>query len=217
MINPSTLTFLEELRKNNNRAWMQEHRDEYLAAKANVEEFVLEVIEDVSAFDPRVVGLTPKQFMFRLHRDVRFSHNKLPYKTHFGAVIGPDGRKSPGGIYYVHIEPNATFVGGGVWHPEREQLANIRKSIDRKGNEFQKILDDTAFTKNFGELQGDTLKTAPRDYPKDHKYIDILRHKDFVASHYMTDNQITSKNAVKQIVQLFESLQPMNRWLDNAI
>ena len=130
----STLNFLKKLTKNNNKEWFDKNRSVYEDAKLEVKALVQQTIEKIATFDPSIASLEPKDCMFRINRDVRFSKDKSPYKNNMGFMIAPGGKKSIKGCYYVHIEPGNCFVAGGIWVPMPEQLKSIRQEIDYSGD-----------------------------------------------------------------------------------
>ena len=136
---------------------------------------------------------------FRIFRDVRFSKDKRPYKTNFGAFIAKGGRKSMNPGYYFHIEPSGSFVGGGVYMPPAEPLQAIRNYISENGAEFLEIINDNKFKKVYPEMYDDKLKTAPKGFPKDHEFIDLLRYKSFVFSKELDNSEISSDKLVEKI------------------
>jgi len=217
MIKKSTLDFLKGLKQNNNRGWFNKHKDDYQTALTDMEQTVDEMILAVEQFDSRVKGLQPKDALFRIYRDVRFAKDKSPYKEHFGAVIAPQGRKTQDAMYYFHLEPGNSFLAGGLWHPPTKDLHLIRGAIEARGKGLQKIVNGAAFTKNFGKIEGDTLKTVPRGYDKEHPQIDLLRHKDLLAIHHLTDKQVLSPGLVKNAAKMFKAMRPLNDWLNAAM
>src|SRR5690606_37986107 len=126
----ATIKFLKDLKKNNNKHWLDAHRKHYDAARKNFEEFLQQLIDKHALQDPTIKEQVAKQCMFRINRDIRFSKDKTPYKTHFAASINMGGKKSVFGGYYVHVEPGGSFVGGGVWMPQPPELKKIRQEID---------------------------------------------------------------------------------------
>lgn len=213
-IQKTTLDFLKGLQKNNTRDWFEKHRDEYLAAKENVEEVVGGLILKVAEFDPSVKRLTPKESLFRIYRDVRFSKNKAPYKPWFGAVIAKNGRKSNQADYYLHLEPGNVFLGCGMYTPSSEQLNNIRKAIDKDSTPLRKLMKSTAF-KN-AKWWKDELKTAPRGYAKDHPDVDLLRWKQFVPLVRMSQKDVLDKKFIQKAAQQFKKMKPLNDWLNKV-
>ena len=171
--------FLKELAANNNRPWFEEHRNEYQAAKKSAEILVDACISALSVHVP-LPELKASQCMFRLYRDVRFSHNKDPFKKNFSALISANGKKAGDApSWYLHLEPGASFLASGVYEPDAARLAAIRQEIEYNSAEFRAILSEPSLMARFGSLQGKQLKTAPRNYPKDHPDLDLLRFTQF--------------------------------------
>ena len=212
-------SFLNELSANNTKEWFDLNRDRYQEIKKQFEKDVELIIEGIAEFDPDVTMCVPKKSIFRLHRDVRFSKNKQPYKTNMGAAIAKDGRKSGHAGYYLHIEPNGqTMVGGGMYCPESAILQKVRQEIDYCGDEFKKIVEDVNFTSTFGSLwRGDRLKTAPKGYPKDHENIEILKNKSFVAMGTISDKDALTTDMVKLVVERSKLIYPLNQFLNRAM
>lgn len=217
MLSSSTLQFLRDLKINNNREWFLDHKKTYNEAKEDFIGFLASLISEIQKFDSSIADLTPKQCMFRINRDIRFSKDKSPYKTNFGAGISAGGKKSMQAGYYVHIEPDNHFAGGGMWHPSSPNLQKIRQEIDYHTNEFIDILKKPKFTNLFGNLQGEQLKTSPKGYDKDNPAIEYLRFKDFVAMRKLDDTQITSSNLITEIADTLLTLKPLNDFLNRAI
>jgi len=155
------LKFLNQLKDNNNRDWFNENKKEFVELKKQFEVYIDQLIPKVKQLDGFNGSLSAKDCIFRIYRDVRFSKNKDPYKTHFGAYLANDGRKSRFAGYYIHIEPNGSFAGGGVYHPEASVLKELRYEIMDRTDEFKKIISVPGFKKVFPEIYGDKLKTAP--------------------------------------------------------
>lgn len=213
-----SLDFLSDLAKNNKKEWMDDNKKRYQEAKKQVIELVSEVIEKASAFDPSLIGIDPKKTLFRINRDIRFSNNKDPYKTNFGAAIVNGGRKSGNPGYYLHIKPGENFMGGGIYQPLPENLQKIRQEIDYNGKKLRTIIEESNFKKFYGEPHGeDKLKTAPKGYPKDHPDVDLLQLKHYVFMHKVSDKQVTSKEFTKDVVQAYKTLFPFNQFLQEAI
>lgn len=212
------LNFLTDLAQNNTREWMQDNKKVYQQAKKEFEELTNEVIDEVAAFDPNIEGLTPKDCVFRLNRDIRFSKNKSPYKLNFGASITKGGRRSHWAGYYLQIQPNGeSFMAGGCYMPASEHLAKIRQEIDYNADDFRKLLASEDFKKQFGTLVGEQVKTSPKGYKKDNPNIDLLRYKSFTMWHKVTDKQVLGKNYKKQIVEVFQAMKPINDFLNMAM
>jgi len=166
----STLQFLRDLKLNNDRDWMREHKGTFETARENMYAFVDDVQALVRGFDATVKEEEPKNMLFRINRDIRFSASKEPYKTSFGAVLSRGGRKSAHACYYVHVEPDGhSFVGGGLWHPQPAHLNAIRAAIASDPAEIKRVVKDKTFQQYFGKnpfSTEDALKTAPKGYDK---------------------------------------------------
>ena len=218
MIQPTTLSFLSKLAQNNNREWFEKNRKEYILAKTNVETFLDELIVELGKVDPLLASLEGKKALFRINRDVRFSKNKAPYKTNFGASLSPGGRKSPLPGLYIHIEPNEAFLAGGVWMPEPSVLAAIRQEIDYNLDDFEKIIKSKKFKATFGTLsQEDKLVNVPKGYPKDAASAEYLKLKSYIAMTKLTTTEILSKSFVKKCVETYKVLYPFNQFIRHAM
>ena len=209
-----TLDFLADLEQHNHKEWMDDNKKRYLLAKEQVIELIAEVIKKSMVFDPSLSGVDPKKTLFRINRDIRFSNNKDPYKTNFGAALVEGGRKSGKPGYYIHIKPGQNFAGGGLYQPSPEALGKIRQEIDYNGKEIRAIIDSEKFTKIYTKpYEEEKLKTAPKGYPKDHENIDLLQLKHYVYMRDISNEEITSKDAVELIVNSFQALYPYNQFL----
>jgi uncharacterized protein (TIGR02453 family) len=208
----SALTFLDELRSNNSKAWFDAHRKEYETARGVFEDLVGEVLHRLSQIED-VGSLTAKDCIFRINRDVRFSKDKTPYKTNFGAVIAQGGRKQTGSGLYVGIEPDDSFVAGGAYAPIPEELQRIRRSIADNPAEFQAILAAKDFQHYFGEMKGEALKTAPKGFDAAHPAIDLLRHKQFYVMHPLSDDDLMRDDLADYILQVYRAMQPFEAYL----
>lgn len=218
MISASTFKFLKELKTNNNREWFNEHKGQYEAAKLDFEQFVDKLIDGISTFDAGVRGLEAKKCVFRIYRDVRFSHDKSPYKTNLGASINPGGKKSIKAGYYFHIEPGASFIGGGIYMPPSPQLNSVRLAIYNNCKEFKKIITKKSFVDTFGELWGEKLKTAPRDFPKDFPDMELLRYKSYiVGKDHIKDKEMQSPELLKSTIKACKEMYPFLNFLNKAI
>lgn len=214
----SVFTFLKKLESNNNRDWFEKNKGNYLKAKEDFEVFVQEVINGIAKFDKKISPDTKaKDCTFRIYKDVRFSKDKTPYKNNMGASINPGGRKSPVPGYYFHVQPNSSFIAGGVWMPEPEVLNAIRQEIDYNSKPLLKILNSASFKKYYKKLDDeDALKTAPKGYDKEHPLIDLLRNRHFIVSHAFTNKQVLDKNAAKEIIAGFKAMHPFLEYLREA-
>jgi uncharacterized protein (TIGR02453 family) len=211
------IQFLQELTENNNREWFQNNKKRYDESREKVLFLTEVVINEIRKFDSDIPLLEPKDCLFRIFRDVRFSNDKRPYKTNFGSFIAKGGRKSMHAGYYFHIEPTGSFVGGGIYMPSAEPLKAIRQYIAENGEEFLSIINNRSFQKVYPEMMDDKLKTAPKGYSPDHEFIDLLRYKSFAFTSQLDKSQILADNYIEKLVQSFKTLHPVNRFLNEAL
>jgi uncharacterized protein (TIGR02453 family) len=216
-IKKSTLDFLVAIRCNNNREWFQQNKSSYLEARNNFDTFVQELIDKLVAFEPILKGLEAKSCVYRINRDIRFSNDKSPYKTHFGAFIVRGGRKNGDRFagYYFHIEPGKSIIAGGAYMPPSPWLASIRHKIDEEPGKLLKIINSRNFTSHFGKMEGEQLKTAPKGYASDHPYIELLRYKSFLASKELRDDLVLSDNFFDIVIEGFKAIKPFNDYLND--
>lgn len=218
MLSPTTFRFLKSIKKNNNKDWFDKNKDAYLAAKDDVGVLVNEVIAELVKFDKTLAGLTAKDCVFRIYRDVRFSKDKRPYKTNMGASINAGGKKVMMPGYYLHLEPGNSFLAGGLWMPPGDQLKKIRQEIDYNGKDINKVISNPAFKKYYGIFdQSYKLKTTPKGYPKEHKDIELLKLTSFIVWHPFKDTEVLNKNFVKEIGKGAKIMAPMLNFLKVAI
>ncbi len=220
MINKDTFEFLKQLSENNNREWFQNHKDTYLKAKENVDDFAQHIIDAFREIEPQVAtDLTGKKSVMRIYRDVRFSKNKSPYKTNFAIYISLAAKSvhSPG--YYVQLQPGNSFIAGGLWMPDAAHLKLIRQEIDYNGEQFLEILTSKGFKSYFknGLSDEDKLKTTPKGYDATHPNIELLKLKSFTVSYPLKDDALFNKNIVQEIVSCFKEIMPLNAFLKEAI
>ncbi len=215
-ISKETMKFLSDLKKNNDRGWFEKNKDRFNAAQADFNQTATELIERLGKLDPSIRPVELKDCVFRIYRDVRFSRDKSPYKTHFAFFAARGGRKSKYAGYYVHIEPGDCMLGGGIWHPEPENLARLRGAIASRGAELRKILAAPGFKKLYPELEGDRLKSPPKQYARDHAQADLLCHKDFIVSAKLSNAEV-SGDLIKACLDRFKPLVAFNRWLSQAV
>jgi uncharacterized protein (TIGR02453 family) len=216
-INKSTLSFLAELKKNNNTEWFRNNQSAYREAKADFESFTQEVINGLSLFEPIMRGLEAKTCIFRINRDIRFSHDKSPYKNNFGAFIVKGGKKNGNKFagYYLHIEPGESFIAGGAYTPPSPWLAAIREKIDRESAQFRKIIEHKDFIRCFKQLDGEKLKTPPRGYTSDNPNIELLKFKSFLAMNYVPDKKLLSDDYNDYVMEVLKAMKPLNDFLND--
>lgn len=213
-INPETLKFLQNLTINNNRDWFNENKAAYTEAQENVIAFLDSLIKEMSGFDEELGKIDGKKSLFRIYRDTRFSKDKSPYKTNFGASLGM-GKGSQKGGYYLHLEPGKSFLAGGIYMPESSVLKEVRKEISLYGEDFLKIISQKDFKKHFPELdQDDKLKKIPQGFEKEDPMGEYLKLKNFIVVYSLKDEEITDKNAIKKLTKIFKLIKPFNDFLN---
>lgn len=221
MLHPKTLQFLTKLKKNNSREWFNEHRKEYDSAKENFIELVNQILSQAGQFDQDIAVLTYKDCIFRINRDVRFSKNKDPYKNNMAAYFVKGGKKSWLAGYYFHCEPGGkSFIGGGLYGGEPDQIKKVRQEIDYNWEAFKGILNNKTFKKTFGDLsreEGMSLIREPKGYEKDNPAIDYIKLKNFIVSVPVTDEELTDQKLVKKIITFFATMQPLLHFLNRAM
>lgn len=216
-IDQSTLDFLNGLKYNNNREWFQKNQAAYKTAKNNFENFVQQLINETIVFEPVLKGLEVNNCVFRINRDIRFSNDKSPYKTNFGAFIVKGGKKNGDKYagYYFHIEPGESIIAGGAYVPPTPWLSAIRELISDEPEKFLKILGDKNFVKYFGNIQGEKLKSAPKGYSSDHPQIELLKLKSYLVVHEATDNEVVKPGYFEHVLTVFKAMKPLNDFLSN--
>ena len=220
MLEPQTLRFLSRIKKNNNKAWFDSHRTDYETARIDFSNFIQLVIDHLQKSDTTITGLTSKDCMFRINRDIRFSKDKTPYKSNLSASIKRGGRKSVFAGYYFHCSPATSFAGGGLWMPEAAALKKVRQEIDYNWQEFQSVVKEKRFRKIFGDIyQGDDVKlsTTSKGYEKDHPAINYLKLKSFIAETGFTDGELTKGSLHRKTIEAFEALEPLLNFINRAL
>jgi len=212
-IDRSTLKFLADLRRHNDRLWFAENRSRYEAAREDLYLFVQAVIDEIVKFDPIFKGLEAKNCIYRINRDIRFTNDKTIYKTNFGAfmVRGGNGDRFPG--YYLHIEPGQSFISGGSYIPPAPWLKAIRERIAIEGDNLVKILNNREFRKYFNGLEGEKLKLPPRGFSKDHPHIELIKMKSFLTEKPLTDSEVVDPGFFEVVTGAFRAMKPLNDFL----
>lgn len=220
MLQLSTVKFLKDLKKNNNKPWFDKNRKVYEAAKADFAAFIQQVIELHSKKDPSIKQLTAKDCMFRINRDIRFSKDKSPYKTNFGASINKSGKKAMSSAgYYFHLEPGGCFAGGGLYMPMPDELKKLRQEIDYNFNDFKKLLNGKKFKSIYGDLDKSPeflLSRVPKGYEPDNPAAEYLRLKSYIAMVNIPDTSLTSKDLLKNTLAAFDALQPVIYFINSS-
>ncbi|RTL49981.1 MAG: TIGR02453 family protein [Sphingobacteriales bacterium] len=220
MLQLSTLRFLQHLAKHNNKEWFNKNRVKYDAARADFIAFTTQILSGFSKVEPDLLPLHPKDCIFRINRDVRFSTNKSPYKTNMGAAFSKGGKKSILAGYYFHLEPGKSFVGGGLWMPEKEVIQKVRQEIDYCWDEWESLIKAKPFRQQYGDLsreEGMFLQREPKGYNKDNPAIAYLKLKSWIATKPLSDEDLTNKVLLQKVIRAFEALQPVIHFLNRAI
>ena len=213
------LDFLKKIKKNNNRDWFLKNKPVYEEAKQEFEKVIADILAKSIKFDKKLAGLEAKKTLFRINRDVRFSKDKSPYKSNFGAFINSGGKNSPLPGYYLHVEPGKAFIAGGCWMPMPDKLAAIRQEIDYHFNDFKKILSQKEFKKYFGgKLSAeDKLVNPPKGYDKENPAVEFLKFKHFVVVHNISDKVLLSPKFPQYVADVFKAMYQFNQFLKKAV
>lgn len=211
------LDFLRDLKKNNNRDWFHTNKSYYQEAKTEFETFASQLIAEIQSFDNEIGEQDVKKCVFRIYRDVRFSKDKSPYKINMGVFIVKGGKNSGNAGYYLHVEPNASFVGGGIYMPPSDILKKIRSEIYNFTDEYKKITNNKKFISMFGEVRGEKLKMPPKGFPKDFEEIDMLKLKSYTVMHNMPDKILLSPRLISETVNIFREMEMFNQFLNRGV
>ncbi len=219
MIDKNILDFLKRLKENNNRAWFEDHKSEYEIARAAFTQAVQKMINSIAVFDRDIASLTPKECIFRINRDVRFSKDKRPYKNTMSAYFNRAGKKGTGAGYYVHIEPGKSFLAAGIWMPESNHLSNIRQEIDYNFEEWKKIIGAAAFKKHFAEglETSNTLVRPPKGYDENNPAITFIKLKSFIASRSFTDTDVVATSFNAELSKTLKAVKPMIDFINRSL
>ena len=210
-INPDVFTFYRELKENNTREWFEPQKSRFKALESEIKEYTEELKNNLNKTDEIELAK-----IFRIYRDVRFSKNKTPFKTHFGISFH---RKKPQlrGGYYLHIAPEDSFIATGFWNPEKEDLLRIRKEMEVDAAELRDVIADSKLKSYWGDIEGEELKTAPKGFSKDHADIDLIRKKQFLFVKKFTDKEVLAIDFKDQIIKHFEAIRPFFDYMTNIL
>jgi len=208
----STLQYLSKLKKNNNREWFNENKPAFVTEQTGIKNFHKAIIENLNKHDK-----IDKYKLFRIYRDVRFSKDKTPYQPHFAASFSRSGAELRGG-YYLRIRPSESFIAGGFWDPNKEDLYRIRKEFEMDATEIRAIIANKKFVSVYGnQLEGHELKSAPRDFDKEHPNIDLIRKKGFIAVRQLTDKEVLAENFLTNVDDYFKTLRPFFNYMSDVL
>ena len=211
-----TLAFLSEIQQHNTRDWFEQNRSVYDQARAPFASLANQIITDFRSVEDWG-NITAKDCVMRLYRDVRFSKDKSPYRTNFGAVFAVGGKKSGRMPYYLQIEPgDRSFLAGGMYSPTAEQLAKFRVAIDRNAKPFKALINAKSFREQFGGVEGEKLKTAPQGYDRHHPEIGLLNFKQVIVRRALSDRELLDVTLPERIVDLFVGMKPLLDYLNQV-
>lgn len=211
MLQKSTLEFLTQLKENNNREWFTENKKRFDSEQKTTKTFFTQILTDLEKIDS-----IEKMQMHRIYRDIRFSKDKTPYKNHFSVSFDRTKPLLRGGMY-LHIENDASFVGGGFWEPNNEDLFRIRKEIELDASDLKEIITDKTFVSYFGTLEGEELKTAPKGFDKTHPDIELIRKKQFVIRRKFSNKEVLSPNFQEEVLATFKAMRPFFDYMSDVL
>jgi uncharacterized protein (TIGR02453 family) len=220
MLTKESLQFLDDLKANNNRDWFQDNKKRYEIFKKDYHKLVSDFLDVMKPLDPSLELLQVKDCTFRINRDIRFSKDKSPYKAHLGVWLSSGAKGANRSGYYVHIEKGASFIAGGFYSPDSEELKKVRKEIAFFYDDLEEILKEKNFKKEFGSLdinENNSLKSMPRGYEKDHPAIEFLKLKSFTVSQKYDISEVTKKDFVAKMSQKLITLKPFNEFINRAL
>ena len=215
VIRKESLDFLKALSKNNNRDWFNNHKDLYLEAHNNIIAFADALLFEMNKHD-ELETPSGKKALFRIYKDVRFSKDKTPYNIHWNGAFKRATNKLRGG-YYFNINPGSSFLAGGFWGPEPQDLKRIRQDIDLNYEDWKKLLTRKSLINTFGKMTGEQIVSAPRGYAKDHPAIDLLRYKQFIFKHEFPDKEVCSPDFVYKVSDTFKKMRPFLDFMSEVL
>ena len=221
MLTKNTLQFIRELRENNHKAWFDENRHRYEEVKKDYHRLIGEILLKMQNFDKSLSLLQVKDCTFRINRDIRFSKDKTPYKTHLSIIMSPYGKRMEFAAYYVHLDEQAgSFAGGGIYMPGSEALKKIRAEISGFYEDLEDILNSEDFAKTFHGLDSEgniVLTRPPKGYDADHPAIDLLKYKSFTATKPLDDKLLTDPKGVDVVIEILKKIKPLNDFINRGL
>jgi len=211
------LIFLEELKNNNHKEWFQSQKKRYDLLRSDFIEFTTSIIQKCAAFDKDLEFLEAKKCIFRINRDVRFSKDKSPYKTNFGLYLAKGGKNLNYAGYYLHLDPEESFLAGGLYLPDNKILKEVREEIHSRYDEFLAIINAPAFKKHFGEISGDKLINAPKGFDKDFEGVEYLKLKSLLMYKKLNHKELEKKDLDNFTSEIFSAMLPLNTFFNRVI
>jgi uncharacterized protein (TIGR02453 family) len=212
------IQFLSELSAHNNKVWFDAHRPTYEALRQDFVEFVQELIFGLAEFDPLVQYVRPKDCLFRINRDTRFSKDKSPYSTFFSAAICEHGRNSGWPVYYFHVPATGRMLlAAGIYMPDAEHLTRIRHYIATQPKQLARVIETPQFKREFGALDGETLKRPPKGYDETTPYIEIIKQKNFTLAKEFSVKRRKVDSVLPQMLAAYRQMLPFMTWLRAAV
>ncbi len=215
MLTQHTLQFLVNLDQNNNREWFHANKKDYEKAKEEFEALCQEILTGLAQFQDNLLHTKVKDCIFRINRDVRFSKDKSPYKKNISAGFGPNGRHSGKVDFYFHIQPNESFIGGGMWAATPQQLAKFRQEIDYNPQHLKRIIENKEFREYFNEIWGERVKNMPKGYKIDHPEIELLKYKQLFFMHKFSNDEILKESFAVEVTKACSLLKPYIDYINN--
>ncbi|CAM1506384.1 Fc.00g060250.m01.CDS01 [Cosmosporella sp. VM-42] len=234
-LHQNTMLFLKDLKANNRRPWLKAHDGEYRRALKDWESFVERSTQTIVEADETIPELPVKDVIFRIYRDIRFSKNPTPYKPHFSAAWSRTGRKGPYACYYIHCEPKASFIGGGLWFPEASHIHKLRASIDERPNRWRRVLNEPGFKRTFlpgvkagakpeaalkafaEKNKGNALKTKPKGYIAEHRDIELLKLRNFTVGTKIDEDMLCGDDAQEKLTEIIRPMVGFISFLNSVV
>jgi uncharacterized protein (TIGR02453 family) len=220
MISKEAIQFIDDLKANNNTEWMHANKKRYESYKKDYHLFIASILEQMKSLDQSLEPLEVKNCTFRINRDIRFSKDKQPYKTNIAAWLSTNKNRKNSPGYYIHFEKGSSFIAGGVWCPETDELKKIRQEIAFFYDDLEAIVNNPTFKKEFKEItreENNVLKKAPKGYEPNHPAIEFLKLKSFTCSQKIEDKLFLDTDFSKKIAQKLIALKPLNEFLNRAL
>jgi len=211
------LDFLKDLEANNSREWFDQNRDRYDATRKKFLTVAEFMIHEIRQFDEEIQALNPKDCVFRIFRDVRFSKDKLPFKSNYGCYVARGGKKSGFAGYYLHIQPGECFLSGGIYMPPPEHLQAIRQEIYYHPEKYIELIEDKKFKSIYTLPYFDKLKTAPKGYPKDWPHVELIKNRSYAVGHKIEEQELFAPDFLEKAIELFKIIRPFNHYLNKAV